>query len=216
VLPFATALIALVATASVIAACGGSAATTAPSSVLAAPTSAATVAGEPTTSPTALETAAVTAPPVTTPPVTEPPVTAPPPTEPPVTAPPPSLVPGIGVKLQIGDQQFMTVLAAEQWPGAGAVKPKKGKAFFTVSIRIDAITVTSFDSADFKLKDKAGKSYAWRQGRAPHLYSLNNMTPGGTYVGWITYEIPKASLGELTIIYKPAFLGGTSFKIPLF
>jgi hypothetical protein len=158
----------------------------------------------------------MTAPAVTEPPMTVPPVTDAPVTEPPVTAPPPTAAPGIGVKLQIGDQQFMTVEAAEQWPGAGTVKPKKGKAFFTVSIRIDAIKLTSFDSADFKLRDKAGKSYAWRPGRAPHLYSLDNMTPGGTYLGWITYEIPKASLGELTLIYKPAFLGGTTFKVPLF
>ena len=134
----------------------------------------------------------------------------------PSTPPPPTAAPGIGVKLQIGDQQFMTVEAAEQWPGAGTVKPKTGKAFFTVSIRIDAIKLTSFDSAHFKLKDAAGKSYAWRTGRAPHLYDLANMTPGGTYLGWITYEIPKASLGKLTLIYKPAFLGGKTFTVPLF
>ena len=132
-----------------------------------------------------------------------------------MTAPPPSVAPAIGVKLLIGDQQWMTVLAAERWAGTSQVKPRSGKAFFTVSIQIDAIKLTSFDSADFKLKDAAGHSYAWRPGRAPHLYSLSNMTPGGTYTGWITYEIPKASLVGLALIYKPSFLSGTSFKIPV-
>lgn len=207
----------------VVAACGGVSATLAPadgvqSSVgvtAAAPTATTNATLAPSPMPS-------TEPPMTVQPGTEPPMTAPPVTEQPATAPPPtaapspSLPPGIGVKQQIGDQQFMTVEAAEQWPGAGTVKPRKGKAFFTVSIRIDAIQLTSFDSADFKLKDKAGKSYAWRPGRAPHLYSLDNMTAGGTYLGWITYEIPKASLGELRLIYKPAFLGGTTFTIPLF
>ena len=154
-------------------------------------------------------------PPITAPPVTAPASTTPPVTEPPVTAPPPSVAPGIGVKLMIGDEQYMTVVDAAQWAGTSQVKPRSGKAFFTVSIQIDAIKLTSFDSADFKLRDAAGKSYVWRPGRAPHLYSLDNMTPGGTYTGWITYEIPKTSLGKLTLIYKPAFLAGTTYTIPL-
>ncbi len=197
-----------------VAACGGATVTTAPSA--AGPTLGTTLGPTQAPSVAAVASATVTLAPVTAPPVTEPPITAPPITEPPVTAPPPSIAPGVGVKLLIGDQQYMTVLAAEQWAGTSSVKPRSGKAFFTVSIRIDAIKLTSFDSADFKLKDAAGKSYAWRIGRSPHLYDLANMTPGNNYVGWITYEIPKASLGELTLIYKPHFLVGSTFTIPLF
>ena len=197
-----------------VAACGGSASPTSP--IAANPTPGPTVASTEAPSVAALASTAPTMPPVTVPPITEPPVTAAPITEPPATAPPPSVAPGIGVKLLIGDQQYMTVLAAEQWAGTSSVKPTSGKAFFTVSIRIDAIKLTSFDSADFKLKDAAGKSYAWRPGRSPHLYDLANMTSGSNYVGWITYEIPKASLGKLTLIYKPRFLAGPTFTIPLF
>lgn len=196
-----------------LAACDGSTATTAPSAGGSTP--GATVGRTEAPSVAALASAAVTVPPVTAPPVTEPPVTVPPITEPPVTAPPPSIAPGIGVKLLIGDQQYMTVLAAEQWAGTSSVKPRSGKAFFTVSIRIDAIKLTSFDSADFKLQDAAGKSYAWRTGRSPHLYDLANMTSGSNYVGWITYEVPKTSLGKLTLVYKPRFLGGPTFTVPL-
>lgn len=192
-----------------VAACGGT--TTATSLSVEGTAPGPTVGQTEAASVAAVASAAATAPPVTTPPITEPPVTSPP-----ITEPPPSIAPGIGVKLLIGDEQYMTVLAAEQWAGTSSVKPRSGKAFFTVSIRIDAIKLTSFDSADFKLKDAAGKSYAWRPGRSPHLYDLANMTSGSNYVGWITYEIPKASLGELTLIYRPHFLVGSTITIPLF
>lgn len=156
------------------------------------------------------------APPATTLP-SDAPTLAPPPTTP-VTEPPPTeappVVPGIGVPIQIGDQQFMTVVAAEQWPGATGVKPAKGKAFYTVSVQIDAIALTSFDSADFNLR-AGDKTYSWRPGRAPHLYSLDNMTAGATYTGWINYELPKAALGDLVLVYKPAFLPGSTYRVPL-
>src|SRR5829696_3053776 len=160
---------AYVVVAILVLACGGPAATAEPTP---APTATAAMTLTPTASAVAtqaaLATAAATAAPTdapTLPPVTEPPVTEPPITQPPVTA-PPIVAPAIGVPILVGDQQRMTVLAAEQWPGTTGVKPASGKAFFTVSIRIDALAVTSWDSADFKLKDAGGKFYLWRTGRS--------------------------------------------------
>ena len=206
---------AIVALALLITACGGPAASTAPSA--AGPTAGASVALTEAPSASALVTVApVTAPPVTAPPVTAPPVTAVPVTEPPITPPPATAAPpAVGVAIKVGDEQLMTVLDAEQWPGTTSVKPAKGKTFFTVSIRIDATATTSWDSADFKLKDTAGKLYVWRPGRSPHLYDGANMTVGQNYIGWITYEIPKTSLVGLTLQYKPHFLTGVTFKIPV-
>jgi hypothetical protein len=186
--PAAPVLIALV-TAGIllVAACGGSAATT-------APTSAAT--------PTAVTS---TAPVVTTPPVTAPSV----------TDPPASTAPGIGVKIRVGDVQFVTAQAAERWHGTTTIKPGSGMIFETVAIRIDAITLTSFASADFKVRDAAGHLYAYRiTGRAPDLYFENGLEPGHFYNGWVTYEIPTG-LGQLTLVYKPSFLAGSTFEIPL-
>ncbi len=146
---------------------------------------------------------------------TTPPATAPPITAPPSIAPPPTPAPAVGVALRIGDQQLMTVLAAEEWAGAPGVRPAKGKAFFTVSIRIDAVGITSWDSANFRVRD-ADRGYSWRTGRSPHLYDGANMTAGNYYIGWITYEVPKASLDELTLVYRPAFLDDATFRVPLF
>jgi hypothetical protein len=198
-----------------VVACGGPAVTPEPTP---APTSTPSITLAPTASAAATQAALATALPTAVPtvPVTEaptiPPITVPPITEPPVTE-PPVVAPAIGVPILIGDQQRMTVLAAEQWAGVSGLKPAKGKVFFTVSIRIDAVAVTSWDSADFKLRDTAGKSFVWRTGRSPHLYDGANMTRGQNYVGWITYEIPKPSLVGLTLIYKPGFLVDTTFKV---
>ncbi len=118
--------------------------------------------------------------------------------------------------MDIAGRQTLTVLAFEQWPGTTTVKPGKGKVFRTVSIRIDGITLTPFDSADFKLRDDgAGKVYAWRQGRAPHLYSSTGLNPGANYVGWITYEVPKAATGPFILVYRPSFEAGAVYRIPL-
>lgn len=201
----------------VVAACGGGAtATVAPTaalpSIAASPVAVATAGQSP--APSVAETPEPTV--SAEPPMTTPPVTDAPPTESPTPTPPPTAAaPGVGVPVAVGDQQVMTVVKAEPWPGAPGVKPRSGKAFFTVSIRIDALLVTSFASADFKLKDAAGHTYAWRTGRSPHLYDLQNMSAGNNYIGWITYEIPKASLIGLTLVYRPAFLGGRTFAIPV-
>ena len=106
-------------------------------------------------------------------------------------------------------------MAFEQWPGTSTVKPRKGRAFITVSIRVDALKTTSFDSADFKLRDADHRGYAWRQGRAPHLYSLDGMNAGSTYTGWVTYEVPKSALGNFELIYRPSFLPGSTYTIKL-
>ena len=110
---------------------------------------------------------------------------------------------------------MVTVDGFEQWPGATGVKPGKGKVFKTVSIRIESISLTPFDSADFRLRDDAsGKSYAWRAGRAPHLYSSSGLEAGGKYSGWVTYEVPKSATGPFTLVYRPSFESGASYRDP--
>jgi hypothetical protein len=201
----------LVGVSFLLAACAGTAptATSGMPIVVVAPTGASTDAP-------AGSLAATPAPLVTALPTTEAPATTPIVTEPPVTPPPPTAAPGIGVPISVAGRQTVTVLAFEQWPGTATVKPAKGKVFKTVSIRIDGITLTPFDSVDFKLRDDgSAKVYAWRQGRAPHLYSSTGLNPGANYVGWITYEVPKAAAGPWILVYRPSFEAGASYRIPL-
>ena len=127
----------------------------------------------------------------------------------------PNASPGVGTKITVGDQQYVTVTAFEPWAGTDQVKPATGNVFVTPNIRIDAIKTTSFDSADFSLRDATGKTYQVRTGRAPHLASLNGLEPQHYYAGYVTFEIPAAAaLDHLTLVYAPSFLT-TTYEISL-
>lgn len=38
----------------------------------------------------------------------------------------------------------------------------------------------------------------------------------GLVLARAAYEVPKASVSRLTLVYKPAFLDGATFRVPLF
>jgi hypothetical protein len=204
-----------------IAACGGGSPEGTGGAPIVTPAPTIVVSADPAATPGTTPVPPATAGPTNAPPPTEAsataaPPTAAPPTEPPATPPPPTAAPGLGVPIQIAGQQTVTIVSFEAWPGTSTVKPAKGKIFRTVYVRIDAVTFTTFDSADFKLRDDgSGKAYAWRPGRAPHLYSSTGLGAGQNYEGWITYEVPKAAEGPFILVYRPAFEPGAVYRIPL-
>lgn len=126
----------------------------------------------------------------------------------------PEPTPGIGVQVLVGDQQYMTVTLAEQWAGTDTLKPAAGNVFITANIRIDAITTTSFTSADFTLKDGSGATYQETLGRSPRLSFQNGLAPNTYYAGFVTFEIPADMNSDLTLVYAPNFLT-TTYEIPL-
>ena len=137
---------------------------------------------------------------------------APTPTPEPTDTPEPT--PGVGVQVLVGDQQYVTVTLAEQWAGTDQLKPAAGNVFFTVNIRIDAITTTSFASEDFSLKDGDGNVYQQILGRSPRLSYLDGLEPNHNYAGFVTFEIPADMNADLTLVYAPSFLTAT-YEIPL-
>ena len=122
--------------------------------------------------------------------------------------------PGVGVQVLVGDQQYVTVTLVEPWPGTDTLKPAAGNVFVTANIRIDAITTTSFTSADFTVKDAAGTSYPETLGRSPRLSFQNGLTPNTYYAGFVTFEVPAEMASDLTLVYTPNFLT-TTYEIPL-
>lgn len=126
----------------------------------------------------------------------------------------PEPTPGVGVRVLVGDQQYVTVTLVEQWPGTDSLKPAAGNVFVTANIRIDAITTTDFTSADFSVKDADGTVYSEILGRSPRLSFQNGLTPNTYYAGFVTFEIPADMNGKLTLVYKPNFLTST-YEIPL-
>lgn len=121
----------------------------------------------------------------------------------------PEPTPGVGVKILVGDQQYVTVTVVEQWLGTDTIKPAAGSVFVTTNIRIDAITTTDFTSADFTVKDAAGTTYQETPGRSPRLSFQNGLAPNTYYAGFVTFEVPAAAAGELTLVYSPNFLTTT-------
>lgn len=138
------------------------------------------------------------------------------PTEEPSPSEEPSASPGIGTKVNVEDQQYVTVTAMEPWPGNDTQQPAAGNVFVAVNIRIDAITTTSFTSEDFTVEDADGNSYSeTAPGRSPHLSFQDGLTPDTYYAGFVTFEVAEAAAEELTLVYSPNFLDST-YEIELF
>jgi hypothetical protein len=126
----------------------------------------------------------------------------------------PEPTPGVGVRIPVGEQQYVTVTLVEQWAGTDTLKPAAGNVFVTANIRIDAITTTDFTSADFTVKDADGKVYTEILGRSPRLSFQNGLTPNTYYAGFVTFEVPADMDADLTLVYAPNFLT-TTYEIPL-
>lgn len=126
----------------------------------------------------------------------------------------PEPTPGVGVRVLVADQQYVTVTLVEPWPGTDSLKPAAGNVFVTANIRIDAITTTDFTSADFTVKDADGKIYTEILGRSPRLSFQNGLTPNTYYSGFVTFEIPADMNAKLTLLYAPTFQA-TIYEIPL-
>lgn len=138
------------------------------------------------------------------------------PTPTPTEAPTPTSAPGIGTKVKVGDEQYVTVIAVDPWAGTDTQQPAAGNVFVAVKIRIDGITTTSFTSADFTVQDVDAKSYSEAApGAAPHLSFQNGLEPDHYYEGNVTFEVPEAAASELTLVYSPNFLD-TTYEIQLY
>jgi hypothetical protein len=133
----------------------------------------------------------------------------------PTEVPTPAASAGVGARIKVGDQHYVTIVAVEQWPGEGANVPAAGNVFLTVNLRIDAISTTSFTWADFTVEDVDGTSFGINEpGRAPHLSFQDGLEPGHFYAGFVTFEVPDDVADALTLVYNPAVLDET-FEIPL-
>jgi hypothetical protein len=134
----------------------------------------------------------------------------------PTEAPTPTPEPGIGTKITVGDEQYVTVTAVDPWEGTDTQQPAAGNVFVAVKIRIDGITTTSFTSADFAVQDVTGEGHSEAApGAAPHLSFQDGLEPDHYYEGYVTFEVPEAAAISLTLVYTPNFLD-TTYEIQLF
>ncbi|HYM52288.1 MAG TPA: hypothetical protein VEW45_02235 [Candidatus Dormibacteraeota bacterium] len=121
----------------------------------------------------------------------------------------PTATPGprLYTKVKVGEEQYVTVTEVESWPGNDTQQPAAGTAFQSVSIRIDAITTTSFTSEDFTVRAPDGNIYPESPpGRSPHLSFQNGMTPNTYWEAFVTFEVPLVDADELFLLYSPDFV----------
>lgn len=112
----------------------------------------------------------------------------------------------IGSKVKVGDEQYHTVVKVQPYAGSTYIKPDKGNVFVAALVKIQAITETSYNPFNYKVRDADGFEYSISVfGKDPALSSSNNLQPGRSVQGWVTFEVPKAASKKLTMIYAPGF-----------
>ena len=143
---------------------------------------------------------------------TPPPTAVATPSPAPTTAgPTPTPPTAIGARIPVLDQQFLTVITAEEWPGTTALKPATGYIFVTLNVKIEAVKATTVAVADFPMYDGTGHKYAPASaGRTPQLAPVGSLAAGASSTGYLTYVVPKdVGMADLILSYAPAFLGGS-------
>ena len=128
-------------------------------------------------------------------------------TEPPAVATPtPAPKPVIHARIPVGDQQILTVMLAEEWPGTGSVVPAAASIFVTIQVHVDGVVSTTVAAADFKAIDGVGHNYGPQApGREPAIPATSDLAAGASVEGFLTFQVPKdVGLLDLTLTYAPA------------
>ena len=112
------------------------------------------------------------------------------------------------------EPQLMTVAQAETWspPADSWWKPDPGNAFITVLVRTQALGGISYNPYYFKLRDSSGFEYNHTIGRDPSLNS-GDLAAGDTVQGWLTFEVPVASVDGTTLTYSQLLAPGATFRL---
>ena len=109
----------------------------------------------------------------------------------------------------------VTAPKAERWrQGKQDAKPAKGNVYVAVLVRIEAVSDADYSPYYTKVRDKDGFEYDWLviPRKEPGLGS-GELAPGDSVQGWVTFEVPSASAGSLTLVYDSLF--GEQIQIPL-
>ena len=104
---------------------------------------------------------------------------------------------------------------AQRWKqGKGDAPSAKGNVYVAVLVKIEAVEDADYSPYYAKIRDASGFEYDWHviPRKEPSLGS-GELAPGDSVQGWVTFEVPSASLKKLTLIYDSVF--GEQIQIPL-
>lgn len=114
----------------------------------------------------------------------------------------------IGDRIRLDDEEFLTIRQVSNWTGTNFVEPAIGQSLIAVEVRIDGIRASgaSIDPFWFSVEDAEHQGYSLvDSGKDPMLQRTDNLAPGTSATGWLTFSIP-ADMGKgLRLIYAPPF-----------
>lgn len=109
----------------------------------------------------------------------------------------------------------ITVVKAQRWKqGKYDAKPDAGNVYVAVLVKITAVEDADYSPYYAKVRDGDGFEYDFLivPAKKPSL-SAGELAPGKSVQGWVTFEVPKGSTGNLTLIYDSIF--GEQVDLPL-
>jgi hypothetical protein len=116
---------------------------------------------------------------------------------------------GVGDRVRLGDEEYITLEKAESGFTSDFARPKAGNVNVSFLFAFEGINPSgaSYNPFFFKIQDADGFAYNYSAfGKDPQLSSSNDLKPGKIARGWMTFEVPKSSK-TLTISFAPGFLG---------
>jgi uncharacterized protein DUF4352 len=134
------------------------------------------------------------------------------------TALPPSGSPGTGEKIRLGDEVFITLVESEYSTTGYSqfFKPAAGNIVYAFLVEFEGIDPAgaSYNPLYFKLKAE-GFEYnsTLLGGKEPKLSSSNDLAPGDTVRGWVSFEAPKVA--ESTLTYEPFLSDKVSWTVTI-
>jgi hypothetical protein len=116
---------------------------------------------------------------------------------------------GVGDRVKLADEEYMTLEKAETGFTSDLVKPKAGNVNASFLVAFEGINPSgaSYNPFYFKVQDEGGFEYNYNAiGKDPQLAASNDLKPGKIARGWMTFEVPKTAK-TLTLVYTPGFTG---------
>jgi hypothetical protein len=114
----------------------------------------------------------------------------------------------VGDRIKIGEEEFFGIAEVDfAVPGTDFIKPSAGQKWIAALAEIEGINPdgASYNPFFFKVRDDQGFEYNFSAfGKQPQLQSSNDLPPGETVKGWVTFEVPETAQ-TFTLIYTVTF-----------
>ena len=113
----------------------------------------------------------------------------------------------VGDRVKLGDEEYFSITTVDPAPKVELVKPDAGNKYISVLAEIEGINANGATYNPFFFTARGDDGFEYNVsafGKEPALKSSNDLGPGKSVKGWVSFEIPAAAT-HLTIVYAPGF-----------